>query len=168
MRYIVRITYDKPPDASIRAWRTISKHAFMELGLLWDRSYKMRHFEQGAAQRYNYRPRSPKYEARKRKMASMAVPRISRSAALPLIYSGATRRIVSTAQVPHAYPTRVTITMPTPNYFQMRPRRPDRPNLGDESTRVIPEEMRVFERVYVDDVERGLAQYRATKATVIQ
>lgn len=168
MRYIVRITNERPPDASIRAWRTISKHGFLEIGLYWDRYCKMRHFEVGASARYGYQQRSAKYEARKRRMAAMAVPTVSRSAASPLIYSGASRRAIASAQVPHAYPSRVTINMATPSYFAMRPRAVGRPNLGDEATRVTQDERETFERLYVTTVERDLAAYRATKTTTIQ
>ena len=168
MRYIVRITNDRPPDVTIRAWRKISTYAFMQIGVLWDRQFKMRHFEAGASGRYGYQARSPKYEARKRRMAAMAVPKISRAAANPLIYTGATRRAVQAAQIPHAYPSRVTINMATPSYFAMRPRAAGRPSLGDEATRIIQEERVACEQKYVKTVEDELAVYRVIRVTTLQ
>lgn len=167
MRLYLELTEDQPPDVSKRRWREFSRDGMNECGLLYDRQLKMRHFEPGAASRYGYKTRKPKYQARKDRAVDRGSRHISPDAKNPLIHSGALRRAVRMNHQPKAFPTRFTVTMPTPVYAQMTPRRSDVPNLGVELTTVASDEQPQFEKTYHDVVETEYNEYRETRTTRI-
>jgi hypothetical protein len=144
---------ERPAGVGIRSWRDIAKAGMFAVGVAWDRHFKMLHFAANARSRYGYKPRSKAYMRRK---AKRGVP-----AFLDMVYSGNTRRDVSRVQIPRAFPTRVSIAMATAAYIQMRPdpRHRDAPNLGDELTRVVPDELQALEEVFVDATEPAVAAH---------
>lgn len=138
---------ERPAGVGIRSWREIGKAGMFAVGVAWDRYFKMLHFAPDARSRYGYKPRSAAYRRRK---AKKGVPGF-----LDMVYSGDTRRDVARMQLPRAFPSRVSIVMPTAAYVQMRPdpRHRDAPNLGEELTRVVPDELQVLESVFVEVTE---------------
>ncbi len=167
MRLYFEVTDQRPPDVSIRRWRTFNRDAMAEVGNLYDDVFKMRHFEPGASSRYGYRPRTPAHIARKAKAVARNSFTVSPDANRDLIFSGALRKAVKMKHLPRAFPTRVTVNMPTPSYAQMKPRRPNMPNLGDEIVRVTNDEMGEMERAYKASLEHDLNSYREPKTTRI-
>ena len=145
---------------TIRAQRAIGKAAHLAVGQQWDREFKMRHFEPGARERYGYKARSAKYLARKER-AAKATWRVKGTAEQDLVYSGQTLQDVKNTQRPRAFPTRVTIDMPTPSYVSMRPdpRFRDAPNLGEELTTVSPDELDALTQTLIVTTEGLLEQY---------
>jgi hypothetical protein len=146
----------RPAGVGQRTWRDIAKAGMFAVGVAWDKYFKMRHFDPGAASRYGYKPRTA---AHKRRKAKRGLP-----VWLDLVFSGDTRRDVARLQIPRAFPTRVTITMPTARYVQMRPYKRDAPALGDELTRVAADEADALAQVFVDVTEPAVAEHleRAT------
>lgn len=156
------ITDDRPPDVTIRAFRNMRRAANLAVGLQWDREFKPRHFDSDAATRYRYAERSANYLARIRRMLTSAIPKISRAAERPLIYSGLTRRQVLLRQIPRAFPTRVVVNLATPAYVRIRPRA-GLPPLADEITRVNADERRELAATMHRTFETELAAFRATR-----
>jgi hypothetical protein len=74
----------------------------------------MRHFEPGAAARYGYQARAAKYQASKNRHVDRGSRHHSPDAKSPLIFKGALRAAVRQNHQPRAFPTRVTVNMPTP------------------------------------------------------
>jgi hypothetical protein len=139
--------HERPAGVGIRTWRDIAKAGMLAVGLHWDAEYKMRHFASDARNRYGYAPRTKAYRRRKERNG---VPGF-----LDMVLTGNTRRDVARLQVPRPFPTRVSIQMATQPYIQMRPdpRKRKAPNLGEELTRTIPEEIVQLERVFVASTE---------------
>lgn len=125
----------------------------LAVGVAWDRWFKMRHFAADARTRYNYAPRTAAHRRRKERRG---IPGF-----LDLVYGGHTRAQVASPQIPRAFPTRVSIVMPTPAWVQMRPdpRKRRAPNLGEELTRVTPDEAAELEQVYEDVTEPLVAAH---------
>ena len=172
MRLYFSIDYERPPDIAKRRWPGISRDAMGEVGALWDSKFKARHFEPGAADRYGYQPRSPAYLAKKRRLAGLSGQargkfRISPNVDRALVFSGDLRRAVLMRHLPRAFPTRVTVNMPTPRYAQMKPYKTGRPNLGEELTKVTPDEFVDLENRYRDELEVGIEAARASKTVRI-
>lgn len=164
MRLYFEVTDEKPPDVSKRKWNEFSRDGMNECGLLYDRKFKMRHFEPGAAARYGYQSRKPKYQEKKNRAVDRGSRHHSPDAKNPLIFSGALRAAVRQNHLPRAFPTRFTVSMPTPIYAAMTPRRSGVPNLGSELTRVAADEQLEFEKVYHDTVETEYNQYREVRS----
>ena len=151
-------------DVSVRARRDIGRAAHQAVGEQWDREFKLRHFEPGAAQRYGYKARSAKYLARKER-AHNATWRVKGGADQDMVYTGQTLQTVKNRQRPRAFPTRVTIDMPTPSYVSMRPdpRFRNAPNLGEELTAVSPDEVAALTTTLIVTTEALLEQYWASR-----
>ena len=143
--------HERPSGVGIRSWREMAKAGMFAVGMAWQRWFKMLHFAPDARSRYGYKPRSAKYRRRKEKRG---VPGF-----LDMILSGDTRRDVGRLHVPRAVPTRVSLVMPTAPYVQMRPRYRDAPNLGEELTRVVPDEVEVLEKVFAEVTEPLVAAH---------
>jgi hypothetical protein len=153
-----QMTLDKPEDVTVRGWRDLLKAAWLAVGTWWDREIKRRHFEPYASSKYKHQFRTPLTRNRKRKLAARR--QVEEGGTRDLVWSGATRRAVMQAHIPRAFPTRMTIDMPTPSYIQMRPRKANRPNMGEELTTIAPDELNAAERLWIDTFERGLTAYR--------
>lgn len=59
------ITYKRSPELVAKEFRKIVKAQLQEIGKLWHKGFLPLHFARGARQRYNYAPRSKRYERRK-------------------------------------------------------------------------------------------------------
>ena len=145
--------HERPAGVGQRTWREISKTGMFNVGLAWDRWYKMRHFAGDATQRYGYADRTAAYRRRKERRG---IPGF-----LAMVYSGATRASVASPQIPRAFPTRAVITLSAPPYIQMRPdpRRRKAPNLGEELTRVTAEESEALAKVFTETTEPLIAAH---------
>ena len=122
--YQVRLTLDKPADLSTRGWKEIMRRAHRRELKHWHRTKLRGHFLKGAASRYGYQPRKPKYLSQPRKRGKP-----------PLMYGGdAYNATVRGTPLIRAFPTRAKLTMNTPKYVMMRPWKSGRPNLGAEMT----------------------------------
>lgn len=136
-----------------------SKNAFRAVGAVWDAQMKMRHFEEAAAARYHYTPRTKSYEARKLR---------EKNESRPLVYSRETMKAARQKTFALGYPTRVRVSLPTPSYINMQSRpRPggkgQSPPMGDEMTRTTQDEAAALETVYRESVEVQIQAYMEKK-----
>jgi hypothetical protein len=166
MRLHLEITDHQPPDVGKRKFANFSRAGMAAIGTLWDREFKMRHFASDAASRYGYQRRRAKYQAGKERKAGRSRS-VSPHAANALILTGALRNASRLKQLSRAFPTRVTITIRTPHYVAMRPRRPGIPNIGLEMTATTFAERREMQDEYHRSVEGDLNNFRATRTTRI-
>lgn len=147
-------------DATIpdRRLYDASKMGMLAVAEAWDDKCKMKHFEEAAAARYHYAPRSVKYMARKLR---------TKNETRPLVYSRETLNAAKQKAFGRAFPTRVTMQLPTPSYIQMVPRPKkdggQHPPMGDEITRTTPEEVESLEGIYRDTVETLIQAYMEGK-----
>ena len=154
-----RLIHEKPSDVTVRAFRDLLKGAWQAVGEWWDKEIKPRHLDADAADRYGYQPRKDFTLKRKAAIAKHS-PRVLYGGKRPLIWSGRTREAVLLTQIPRAFPTRMTIEMPTPKYVQMNPKKPSHPNLGEELTRLTPDELAQAELLWVVTFLILLQRYR--------
>jgi len=147
----------KPEGIPIRAWRTALKQAWYEVGEYHDRVIQPRKFRKQAASDYGYQPRKPEYLTRKKRRARSG--QVKMRGERLLVYSGATRTAVLRRQVPRAFPTRMRMRIPVPDYVGMKPKKPGRPNMGLEIATFTPDELREMEEIFVAAVERILGDY---------
>jgi hypothetical protein len=167
MRIYFKITDDRPPGVSIRRWRTISRDGMAQAGFLYEGTYKHRHFEEGAAARYGYQPRTAAHRMKKARMVAPKSFKISPDANRDLIMSGLLRKAIKMRHAVRAFPTRVTVNMPSPNYAQMKPRRPNMPNLGAEIAATSTDEQLEMETAIQTSIENDLNKLREPKTIQI-
>lgn len=165
MQLFIETTDERPADVTKRRFKEFSRNGMNAIGVLWDRLFKLRHFDDGAADRYGYARRRTKYQEGKERAVRNGSRSISPDAARPLIRSGALRRAARLRQVPRSVATRTTVTIPTPFYAAMKPRRADIPNLGLEMTATLQSEELEMQQEYHREVEDDLNTYRATRTT---
>lgn len=161
------IVDERPPDVTIRRWREFTRDAMAEVGALYENDYKMRHFEDGARTRYGYQSRTEGHIRRKARLVAQRSFKVSPDANLDLIFTGALRKAIKVRHLIRAFPSRVTVNMPSPSYAQMKPKQPSMPNLGDEVTRVASDEQLEMERAHRDSLEHDLNTYREAKVKQI-
>jgi hypothetical protein len=145
-------------DVPDRRLYDASKAGMMAVAEAWDEVFKMKHFEEAAAARYHYAPRTAKYMERKLR---------KKNETRPLVYSRETYNAARQKAFGRAFPTRVTMQLPTPSYIQMVPRARkeggQHPPMGDEITRTTQEEVAVLENIYRDTVEELIQAYMEGK-----
>ena len=157
---------DLKKTMSDRAWREANKVAYYHVGMMFEQEIKPTKFSASAAATYDYQPRKPKYLARKRggyvrSLAGGKYP-IPEGGTRDLVYSGRLRAAVLKPHFPRVFPTRVTIRYNTPrspqghDYANMRPFKSGHPNIGEELTRVTPEQFRRMESIYHDQMEAAV------------
>lgn len=78
----VRVHYEVPPDEEPRVWDRGIRMGLRNATLFWQREMAAGHFEQGAAGKYGYAPRTKKYQIRKAKRWGHQQP---------LVWTGVTR-----------------------------------------------------------------------------
>ena len=124
--------------ASKRAVDRALKRMWEEVGKYWQEHMLPRHFERGAAGRYGYQPRSKKHKQRKARSFRKGV---AQAPDIDLLMTGRSRADLSRPAAIRAYPTRFSLTMRADrSYFSMRPYKSRHPAMGEEVTRVTPQE----------------------------
>lgn len=134
-----------------------SKSGMIAVAETWDETMKMRHFDNDASARYHYAARSDKYKASKVRR---------KNETRDLVFSRETMSAARTKAFGRGYPTRVTLSLPTPSYIKMTPttrKTGTLPAMGDELTRTTPEEVQLLENVYRDTVEGMIQAYMEGK-----
>ena len=152
------MTGDKPEGVSVRAWREALKAGWYAVGEYYDAVVQPRKFEPGAAARYGYKARTDKYLKRKQRIAAKSW-RVKDGGKTDIVFGGMTRTAVKRRQYPKPYYNRVVVDTPTPSYVQMRPRRPNQPNMGAELASIAPDERLEMERIFKEVVETKIAEY---------
>jgi len=120
----------------------------------WHRKFLGKHFRAGAAARYGYKPRSPKYIRRKKN---------KKHHSQPLVWSGDTRKSVRTSIRVGGTSKQATGRMVAPWYIKMVPQKRNAPALGDEIARVAPVEMEEINAFMARDFAERVQKHRGRK-----
>jgi hypothetical protein len=165
------VTFKRPPDVSIRQWRTGMRDAWRGVGQHWQQQMLPRHFTRAAAGMYGHKPRTAKYLARKRRGG---FNRFAARLGMTVKYGGEvdnvlTGRMEESLRLPAriiAFPSRVTIRMIGPRYMTFNPRvGGNQPNKPAELTRLTSDEREELSDKYHRDV---LARFRSATPEPLQ
>jgi hypothetical protein len=153
MLIIPDVKGSKLSDLPVRGRRSVLKEVMVEVGTTWSDKFLARHFRTGAASRYGYKQRKPKYLRRKRRMGDAGL--LARGGRVDLVWSGAMEQQVMASRFNvRGFPSRATVNLKGPSYFQMKPLRNNRPHMGEEVTEISNDE-----RQYL----KGIAEKKLTK-----
>lgn len=158
-----KITTDKPADVTVRGWRQLLTECWAAVGRWWDEVVKPRLFDSHAAAERGWKPRSERYLKQKLRHAQKD-PRIKEGGTRLMVFSGQTRTDVMRPQFGRAFPTRLTILIPTREYVQMRSKAPNKPNLGEELATLTAGEMAEAAHLWQEQFETRLRLYREKTA----
>lgn len=117
-------------------------------GDYWHGHLLHRHWAAGAAERYGYQRRKPKYLRAKVKAAGKG--KVLAGGRIDLLYTGQMRRLLTGTKINQPLPSHIRVRMSGPRYMTMRPYKSGRPPLGEEATRVVPEELDRMGTVYAE------------------
>jgi hypothetical protein len=153
----VQITEDRPPGVTIRAHRRILTDCNALVMRYWHRRMLPNHFTTSSKYTYGHKPRTARWNKRKRFLARFRPNLVKKAGIVDNVFSGqlenAARKNISLT----AYPNRCTLTMQGPKYMTFRPRH-NQPDKGEETTKVIPREMKtlggVYDRAYTAKIEK--------------
>jgi len=127
----------------------IVKEALAEAAAYWHKKFAPRHFRSGAATRYGYTPRSENWRRRKRRVKGHA---------LPLVWTGRTKRQVTRAARLTGTSRAITLNMHVERYiFYRKHSARGEINMAAEITRIISPEKREIRRHMDRVLERGLS-----------
>ena len=151
----VRITYIKPPDVTVRAWREGMRAAHAEAARVWHEEMLPDHFTPFARFKYQYQPRTLATRKRKKQLAEKG--QVLEGGLVDNVWSGTMRNLLTGAASIRAYPSRFTVTMPGPPYISMRPnpvgRSANQPDKAAEILKITPDQRLQLARV-VDSVAK--------------
>ena len=116
--FYIKLTIERPPEASLRAWRRITKQAHAEQGKYWHANFLPLHFRRDSATRYKHQKRTAGYLKRKFKAARKG--KVRYAGYVDNVYSGRMEEMLKSIGQVRAYPTRVRVTMTGPRYMTMR------------------------------------------------
>lgn len=150
------IEEDRPQGIPKRIFREMTREAHRSTLKRWHRSMLGKHFRPGNATRYGLRRRNRRYQEQKRRSNAAKGGRV------PLVFTGRMELLLKRKQVVKAFPTRAKLDMPAPQYVSMRPKG-NRPNLGEEATRIAPSEEPTLDDWYETSVTKSINRYRKHK-----
>lgn len=141
IRLLINVREIKPPGVSRDKFREICRKAFSHIGHYWYKNFFPLHFTAQAKHKYNHRPRSKKYLAKKQSLARKGIAAMS--GAIDNVFTGQMARELLSGATIRGFPTRATVTMRGPNYMRMNFRSgSNQPNKKRELVALTREEMR--------------------------
>lgn len=167
----IAVLETKPPDVTVREWRSIQKETFETIGRHWYATMLPNHFKSNAHHVYGYRQRSKVYleefaKALKfnhnlggKKLTPLAAT--MRLTASGLLHTAMTQR----GRVVKAYPTRWTVKMPGLKYTPKRQRTSTQPHLQAELTKLLKREIDELAELGKQTAIRLIAAVRVSKHT---
>lgn len=147
---------EQPPEIFREALPQIIRAGLKEFMDKWHEETAPKHFRQEGKNKWNYEPRSTKYQRRKEKRRLQ-----------PLMWSGESRRrLLNTIRIvlTGKSPVKATATFDAPRYFWMRPE--GHPDKGGEFMRVNPDESTAMAQFLNEYVQEQFAILKATKEVV--
>jgi hypothetical protein len=153
------VTVDK--FASKRAWQRGMRQAHAEQGEYWHTKILPKHFEPGAGAKYGHKPRSDKYQRRKKKLA--AAGKVKYGGMVDNVATGRMETMLKGMGVFRAFPTRVTVYMTGPRYITMRPYETNQPDKAKEITALTAQEISDLENVLEIAARGYLTKYGEKK-----
>lgn len=124
------------------------KAGWARMAAEWHKKYRRVHFTQRAYTKYNYTPRSKRYNRLKKKHLGHT---------LPLVRTGTSRNL-SESKTVFATHRGSRVTMPI-RIFNRRPKN-SAVNMRDEFTRVINDEQNDLEQIAVRQIERDTQSFK--------
>jgi len=169
MPVLIRSKIELKNFPSKRAWRAAMVKGHDAQGQHWHQHMLKEHFRRNSRQRYGYKPRSEKYERRKRfgntgKQGFRG--RAKYMGMVDLVCEGDLEESIRGWATIRAFPSRVTVAMNGPSYLRIN-YKPNRPNLAREITAVIPEEEKLLADVMDDVVTREMNRTGETRTITI-
>lgn len=164
MIYKVSVTYEKPPEMTVRVWRECMRESHQAIGVYWHRVFLPRHFTRGASERYNYAPRSSRYRSKKRILARRGI--VEDGGERALVFSGDTRSMCKAHAAVRGFPTRTNVTMQAPHYVRIRPLA-NRPYMYGEITRVINPEMYTLSNLLNREVSKRFNDWKRSQTVQV-
>lgn len=153
MAFRVQITQVRPADVLARDFKEYMRVGLYECVGWWHRNIVGEHFTEGAKGKYGYKPRSTKYEARKRENFGHTNP---------LVYSGRTESDVR--QMIRVSGTRIvkgTMHANVLNYLGTG--KTARIDARAELTKTVSQENQALAERLRDNIERQIAAVKHTK-----
>ncbi len=189
-----KLVENRPIDIVRDAWRTITREAYRAVGLYWVANMLPKHFQPGAASKYNYEYRSQAYLLRKHgtnvgNLRAIGLKRREVFSKLrqldnetPLVLTGRMKQDVLSQNVVRGFPTRATVYLYGPQYMNAKlgagyaRRKNDKggtfvdysrrqPDKAKEMTTVTSDERNELAVVLTRELKAGIAAYRGTKTT---
>lgn len=160
----IRTVHEHHPDLVVRELRLVTKATHEAIGRHWYDRLLPEHFTPWARSAFNHTPRSKKYLRMKAMLARSG--KVLDGGSLDLVATGTLRRMVlGIAPIVKGYPSRATVKIFGPTYFQERPRNPKRPNMARELKAVSEVHGKRLQTVGEQTFTAALAAVRATKTT---
>ena len=165
IRIQTKLLEERPPEATIREWRTIGRESHAEMGAYWHKHFLPLHFEMGAnvRQKYKHKPRSGAYLKQKRRLAERG--KVKKAGLVDNVFSGDMETLLKTLATIRGFPSRVTITMYGPRYITMRPHESNQPDKAAEITTVTAAEQKKLASVLGKAVTVRLRKLKKPKTT---
>ena len=113
----------------------------------WHGHFRGKHFRGGAQSRYGYKPRSRRYETKKRRKLGYVIP---------LVYTGMAKRMAALPPDVRGTSSRATAKMSVPWYFNMTPTRRNAPALGQELIRTTAGEANAMGKFLLGRLVRSM------------
>jgi hypothetical protein len=146
---MIKVTISKQgaPSQMQKALPAIVKKAMIAAAKAWRDNVLPRHFDAGAARRYDYQGRTDGYNRRKRKMGSPPA----------MVFTGrAMRKMLTTKREPTGTAKKITLRIPTYGFFNMNYKSwPKGHTMAKEATAMTQQDL---EAIYQD------VQGRVTRA----
>ena len=164
MRISIVITGPDWGKISDRAQRDVLRRGYESLARNWKLTMMRRHFRKSSARRYGHRPRSDKWKTRKLKAYQRGgmkrdgrLVKVEGEGVTDLVLSGDSRReLFRTAKV-RAKPTRSSVDMKGPDYFDINFfESSNQPDKQKELGTILASEERVLKRKAMKVVMREL------------
>ena len=152
----MQIKIDVTGDELVGITRDIAnkmlRRMYLQVGLLWHRKFRPRHFSMKAISRYGYEERTRGYNFRKKK---------AKGHVIPLVFTGEARVLSTQANIRNTSKG-VTITMPALRKLNRRPKT-SKVNKSAEMTRVSLDELREVEQFAKRDIERRITRFQRSQ-----
>lgn len=126
----------------------IREQAYAAVGEMWFKNILPKHFEEGADLEYNYKPRSPRYIKRKRRLAARGLKYKNK----PLQYTGNTKNMATSRARIAATGNQCTVTYTVPSYIGPYGKSKF---IGEEMQRLSQADEQALQRAF--DKEMGIA-----------
>lgn len=150
---------DEHPELRARQLKDVTRVAHWEMGRKWADDLLPEHFQPNAAGIFEYQPRKPGYLKKKRRLAAVGV--VEDGGTTPLVFTGLLRRLLTrNQQLVHAQPTRTTIHLIGPSYFNTN-YKPGRPQLSKEVAAVSPRHEKILSEKAESAFDREVRRLQA-------
>lgn len=174
-RVKTKIMETRPADVARDAWRGIQRDAMVHVAQHWHKEMLPDHFNVASKHKYNHERRSTEYRKTKVKLAVRG--KAIMGGVVDNVLTGQSMRDLMTRSVIRGFPTRATLYMFVPSYFNIKFNRgtvkrdgsrnkPSRqPNKPNEVTSKTANELAELRKVIKAYVVKRLQQHRGRSKT---